>query len=73
MNVDITRGQYAAYCREENILKHLRRLPEDPPASAPLSYERWNEGSQFPWAQLEHHLIKTGHARPSYAPTHEDA
>ena len=50
MNVDIRRGQYEAYRREENILKHLPRLPDDPPASELLSYDKWNEGSSFPWA-----------------------
>ena len=72
MNVDIRRGQYAAYCREENILKRLPRLPEDPPVSGPLSYDRWNADSQFRWAQLEHHLVETAPARPSYTPTYED-
>ena len=68
MNVDIRRGQYEAYRREENILKHLPRLPDDPPASALLSYDKWNEGSSFPWAQVEHHLLETAPARPAYAP-----
>ena len=68
MNVDIRRGQYEAYRREENILKHLPRLPDDPPASALLSYDKWKEGSSFPWAQLEHHLFETAPARPAYAP-----
>ena len=68
MNVDIRRGQYEAYRREENILRHLPRLPDDPPASELLSYDRWNEGSRFPWAQLEHHLLETAPASPAYAP-----
>ena len=68
MNVDIRRGQYEAYRREENILRHLPRLPNDPPASKLLSYDRWNEGSRFPWAQLEQHLLETAPARPAYAP-----
>ena len=69
MNADIRRGQYDTYLRQENILKHLPRLPNDPPESAPLSFAQWNEGSQFPWAQLESHLLETasaGPSRPSY-------
>ena len=68
MNVDIRRGQYEAYRREENILRHLPRLTADPSAYELLSYDRWNERSQFPWAQLEHHLLETAPARPAYAP-----
>ena len=40
-----------------------------PPESTPLSYDQWNQGSQFPWAQLESHLLETasaGPSRPSY-------
>ena len=72
MNADIRRGQYETYLREENILKHLPRLPNDPPAADPLSYEKWNEGSKFPWAQLESHLLadSAGPSRPFYTRTH---
>jgi hypothetical protein len=77
MNADIRRGQYETYLREENILKHLPRLPDDPPAADPLSYEKWNEGSKFPWVQLESHLLadSAGPSRPSYtrAPTYDYA
>ena len=76
MNADIRRGQYDTYLRQENILKHLPRLPNDPPESAPLSFAQWNVGSQFPWTQLESHLLETasaGPSRPSYTRdrTHE--
>ena len=73
MNADIRRGQYDTYLRQENILKHLPRLADDPPESAPLSFAQWNEGSQFPWTQLESHLLETasaGPSRPSYTRTH---
>ena len=69
MNADIRRGQYDTYLRQENILKHLPRLADDPLESAPLSYDQWNKGSQFPWTQLESHLLETasaGPSRPSY-------
>ena len=72
MNADIRRSQYETYLRQENILKHLPRLPDDPPAADPLSYEKWNEGSQFPWAQFESHLLadSAGPSRPTYTRAH---
>ena len=57
MNVDIRHGQYEAYCERQNILKRLPTLPNDPPVSDPLYYDKWNEQSYTPWGEMESYLL----------------
>ena len=72
MNIDIRREQFQAYQERQLIRSRLPAQPDDPPVSAPLSYERWNSKAKTPWVQLEKDLRATDPRAPAVEEDEEE-